>query len=239
MTVPRCSRPQQGETMKRTKLWITAVGGLVVGCLLSAVAWAGGQTFTDVGETHPFFDEIEQFAEAGISSGFDDGSYRPGQAVSRQAMAAFMTRGLGQARIASAGTDLATGNPNVAVSALTMNDVNVPGEAGSTQYLWITGNLTWSIDGTKAQACDNVTIVCAFRVEIVVNGTAQNGGIGRIVADRDGGTITVQALVTVGTATQQDVVLRITPLANVEAGELQVDDRQLAVMSVPFRLVQG
>jgi len=225
--------------MRRTKMWLTAAGGLLVVGLLSAVAGAGSQTFNDVGPTHPFFDEIEQFAEAGITSGFNDGSYQPGSPVSRQAMAAFMTRGLGQARIASAGTDLGTGNPNVAVNALTMNDVNVPGEAGATQYLWITGNITWRTDGTKAQACDNVTIVCAFRVEVVVNGTAQNGAIGRIVGDRDGGTITVQSLVTVGTATQQDVVLRITPLANVEAGAIEMDDRQLAVMSVPFRLVQG
>ncbi|MCC5952438.1 MAG: S-layer homology domain-containing protein [Acidimicrobiia bacterium] len=50
------------------------------------------QTFSDVPDTNPFFDEIEWMADTGISTGFPDGTYRPAEPVSRQAMSAFMQR---------------------------------------------------------------------------------------------------------------------------------------------------
>jgi Tol biopolymer transport system component len=51
------------------------------------------QAFTDVAPSHPFFDEISWMAAAGISTGFPPGpTYRPGTAVSRGAMSAFMFR---------------------------------------------------------------------------------------------------------------------------------------------------
>jgi hypothetical protein len=52
-------------------------------------------TFADVGATHPFFAEIEWMAEQGISTGTPGSpkpSYKPADAVSRQAMSAFMFR---------------------------------------------------------------------------------------------------------------------------------------------------
>ena len=53
----------------------------------------GSPSFTDVGSGHPFFAEIEWMADAEISTGYLPGpTYRPGTAVSRQAMSAFMNR---------------------------------------------------------------------------------------------------------------------------------------------------
>jgi predicted outer membrane repeat protein len=50
-------------------------------------------TFTDVGTSHPFYDEIEWMADAGISTGYQPGpTYRPAVPVSRQAMSAFLYR---------------------------------------------------------------------------------------------------------------------------------------------------
>jgi hypothetical protein len=52
-------------------------------------------TFGDVGATHPFFAEVEWMAEAGITTGTAASPkplYKPGDAVSRQAMSAFMFR---------------------------------------------------------------------------------------------------------------------------------------------------
>jgi hypothetical protein len=65
--------------------------GVIVG---ATVAWAGGPgpTFSDVPATHPFYDDVEWMAAAGITNGFDDGTYRPTQPVTRQAMSAFMRR---------------------------------------------------------------------------------------------------------------------------------------------------
>jgi lysophospholipase L1-like esterase len=53
---------------------------------------ASGPTFSDVGATHPFVAEIEWAAAEGIIGGFGDGTFKPANAVSRQAMAAFMYR---------------------------------------------------------------------------------------------------------------------------------------------------
>ena len=49
-------------------------------------------TFSDVAADHPFFTEIEWFADTGITTGFADGTFRPTAAVTRQATAAFFHR---------------------------------------------------------------------------------------------------------------------------------------------------
>jgi hypothetical protein len=49
-------------------------------------------TFDDVGLANPFRTEIEWLVQEGIADGYEDGTFRPGVAVSRQAMAAFLHR---------------------------------------------------------------------------------------------------------------------------------------------------
>jgi hypothetical protein len=49
-------------------------------------------TFSDVPPSHPFFKEIEWLASTGITGGFADGTFRPTNTVTRQAMAAFLYR---------------------------------------------------------------------------------------------------------------------------------------------------
>ena len=74
-----------------------AVAGLLVGAgLLVAPASAAPAadaavtpTFTDV---VAFADEIAWAAEAGITTGYPDGTFRPAQPVTREAMAAFLYR---------------------------------------------------------------------------------------------------------------------------------------------------
>lgn len=223
--------------MRRTKLWITAAAGLLVAGLMGAVAGAGG-TFPDVGPTHPFVDEIEQFAGAGISAGYNDGTFRPGEPVTRQSMAAFMTRGLGQAAISEAGFTIQSGAPLSTTVVRDLEDVVVPGSAsaGGTQYLWISANLTWSIPGTFDAACTNNTLVCAIRMDIFVDGTLENGAIDRITSDRDGGVMSAQSLVALPAGSTHDIELRFSPASNVANGAVDISDRQLAVMSVPFQL---
>jgi hypothetical protein len=48
--------------------------------------------FADVPPTHPFADEIAWLVEAGIAEGFGNGTFRPAQNVTRQAMAAYLHR---------------------------------------------------------------------------------------------------------------------------------------------------
>jgi hypothetical protein len=49
-------------------------------------------TFTDVGPDHLFADAIRWLADEGITTGYDDGAFRPTLAVSRQVIAAFFQR---------------------------------------------------------------------------------------------------------------------------------------------------
>lgn len=48
--------------------------------------------FSDVPATHPFCAEIAWLARQGITTGYTDGTFRGGQAIQRQAMAAFLHR---------------------------------------------------------------------------------------------------------------------------------------------------
>jgi hypothetical protein len=48
--------------------------------------------FEDVPTSHPFCAQIQWMQSAGISNGFDDGTYRPSIPVTRQSMAAFLAR---------------------------------------------------------------------------------------------------------------------------------------------------
>ncbi len=48
--------------------------------------------FSDVGPSHPFATEIAWAADAGVVGGYADGTFRPGAAISRQAIAALLHR---------------------------------------------------------------------------------------------------------------------------------------------------
>jgi hypothetical protein len=50
------------------------------------------EPFCDVGPNHPFAAEIMCGSDHGIADGYADGTFRPGAAVSRQAMSAFLFR---------------------------------------------------------------------------------------------------------------------------------------------------
>jgi hypothetical protein len=64
--------------------------------LANASFVGGAPTFSDVGPSNPFFDEIEWMNSEGITTGFGGGLFKPLAAVSRQAMAAFMHRMAGE-----------------------------------------------------------------------------------------------------------------------------------------------
>ncbi|MCC5952769.1 MAG: S-layer homology domain-containing protein [Acidimicrobiia bacterium] len=111
---------------------------------------AAADTFTDVGAAHPFAEAIGWMAEEGISTGFPDNTFRPGDAVSRQAMAAFMYRLDGQPAgdwaAAGAGqfTDVGVGHPfDTAIGWMALEGISTgfaddtfrPGDAVSRQAM--------------------------------------------------------------------------------------------------------
>ncbi|MGQ4496720.1 NPCBM/NEW2 domain-containing protein, partial [Dermabacteraceae bacterium P13101] len=50
------------------------------------------RAFKDVPRSHPFYKEIQWMRASGLSTGWDDGTYRPNEPVKRDAMAAFLHR---------------------------------------------------------------------------------------------------------------------------------------------------
>jgi hypothetical protein len=214
---------------------VLAAAFVAVGLLGGGVALGGGQEFTDVGPTHPFFDEIEEFGGAGISGGFPDGTYRPGTAVSRGAMAAFMTRGLTSVNSAS-GTNAITVDGEELLNTV---NFEVPGESGGGQHLIIEASVTWrtTVD-LKSDACSNATTQqCEFNIGVYNNGALVPGSVvtGRVVSGNDGGVISVHAVITnQPTGIERTITLRATPETNLLDDVLQLDERQMVVTSAPF-----
>jgi hypothetical protein len=68
-----------------------ALLGLMMALLLPGIAFAGHQ-FIDVPNTNQFHDDIDWLADYGITTGYGDFTFRPGQTVTRQATAAFLHR---------------------------------------------------------------------------------------------------------------------------------------------------
>lgn len=103
--------------------------------------------FSDVPDSYAFHDEIDRIADAGITTGFSDGTFRPSDTVRRGPMAAFMGRMGGRTAMAT--------NPNTAsftdVSKVNIdnNSVVVPGVDG-TQLVSV--HAWFSIDGNST-AC--------------------------------------------------------------------------------------
>ena len=94
---------------------------MVLASLGGTVAYAS-VTFSDVPDSHPFVNEIGWMAENGIAEGYPDGTYKPANAVSRQATATLLYRVAGAPR----GAD-----PECTVGEFT----DIP--AGSIEYLTI------------------------------------------------------------------------------------------------------
>jgi hypothetical protein len=78
-------RPNQAVTRQAMAAFLFRVAGL-------PLSLDPPPSFSDVPADHSFFHEIEWLAASGVTGGFADGTFRPSQAVTRQAMAAFLER---------------------------------------------------------------------------------------------------------------------------------------------------
>jgi hypothetical protein len=87
----------QGAQQRRRTGALLAVAVVAALGMLGAGAGAGAGTpsFSDVGPTHPFRDEIHDVAERDVMTGYGDGTFRPANQVTRQAVAAVLYREAG------------------------------------------------------------------------------------------------------------------------------------------------
>jgi hypothetical protein len=81
-----------GDETYRPSLSVTrqAMAPFLARTAAATVSTCSTQPFPDVATSNPFCPEIQWMKTAGISTGFEDGTYRPGTNVTRQAMATFL-----------------------------------------------------------------------------------------------------------------------------------------------------
>jgi hypothetical protein len=150
---------------------------IIVVALLASLATTGVSTashqFSDVGSGHPFHADIQAIRTAGITGGYDDGTYRPEAPVSRGAMAAFMRRGFG--RVAS----------NTASFVNPADNVNYQGavayiRAGAA--VGGTGGFV-SLTGTAAMVAPVAQCPCILTAEIRNSSTLESGSPRTVMGD--------------------------------------------------------
>jgi hypothetical protein len=154
------------KTKRTVPLGVFIVCVVLVGTMSPTLAGLiGPPTFNDVDEDHPFFDEIEWMAGKKISEGYPDGTYRPGDPVTRQAMSAFMQR------LYDVQDDLSWTAANTTSSTFSISYVDLPG--ASTSVIVPPG--TWANISARFGAesmCNGPTShFCRLRVMIQKNNT--------------------------------------------------------------------
>lgn len=139
MMTPTDSTSAQQLRLRRQRRIGAVIGAVALVASTSiGTAWAV-TTFSDVPETHPFYDEIEEVAAAGIVNGYADGTYRPAASVTRQALAAMLSRGLSRSTGAEAQVNLTSVTTEADVTKVT---VFPQGSVGSTGHITLTGTAT-------------------------------------------------------------------------------------------------
>lgn len=151
---------------------VVFLSGVVLSAAVAGgVVWAANpQSFTDVPPSHPFYDEIEDVAGACVAGGYEDGTYRPGSAVTRQAMAAFLSRSMSRTRAGTkVGPDYptigsavaATDSPLVDVASVSVTVPDLPGNCFVP--VEVHASATVYTNSTQAVACHSTT---ACNVEV-------------------------------------------------------------------------
>jgi hypothetical protein len=155
---------------QQRRLWRRATAALALAAV-AALAFplasqAGSGSFTDVGPSNIFFANIEEVADAGVAGGYPDGTYKPSAPVTRQAMAAFLSRAGSSAGQVS-GASLLSNITSTSFANTRTIAVDVPGDATTQQRVHITG-LVGLFDGSPV-GCAPCTIA------LQITGTGSEG----------------------------------------------------------------
>jgi hypothetical protein len=146
---------QRAPSRRLGRRWLFGLAALATGLVIAVpLAWASHQ-FTDVPNSNPFHNEISNLAGAGITAGKTcvppgtPPTFCPEEPVVRQAMAAFLNRGLGRA---SNGTDIdeLIGDTTVELGNVT---IDVGGAPGGTQFVKVDAVIETYIESTTGCPC--------------------------------------------------------------------------------------
>ena len=155
------SRPRPRLPRGRKAVLAGLAAALVVAVPL---AWAS-HDFTDVPTAHPFHDDIAAVKDAGITAGKTcvppgtPPTYCPSESITREAMAAFIRRGVGRIDM-----DQTANAPDIPISgsAFTslLTETMVVGGSAGNQYVKVEGWYTVDTD-------DNITTDCELETRVV------------------------------------------------------------------------
>ena len=204
-----------------------ALAVVAIALVSAPVAVLALHQFTDVPTNHPFHKEIGAVADAGIAQGFGDGTYKPSNNVTRQAMAAFLERGVSRGGHDSDGATLGN-NPGLPLYAVVANvglDAGAAG-AGSTGFVLLVGSVSAST--SSPAACP-----CLLQVVLSVNGEPADGTEISLpgVADEQGWSRvagTIQTMLPIGGDQSAAYQLSVL-LSDSNVGSVSVDGRLSAV----------
>lgn len=216
------------------------IGAVTAGMLTGTVAFAAGKTFSDVPPGHPFATEIGRVAGACIAGGYNDGTYRPSDPVTRQAMAAFLSRS-GSAVFEgvsnfSGGLLLFGANVNEYSGWLDPAEVTVtiPDLPGTCNVpVTITASANIRMFGDMSTVCKTLN-TCLVTAK-VFNGDTQmtNASEFRFTSDYAGGNLAVTEVTSQPDGTTRTYHLRVQS-RNVKLGSGVIDQRSISAVVNPF-----
>lgn len=154
---------------------------------------AGQSAFKDVPDTSPFCQDIKWMVDHGIAYGYADGTYRPGVATSRDAMAAFMHRLANSIPAGATGPAGPAGVPGAAGPAGVDGAPGATGPAGPQGPAGVTGAYTQKavadILYLDAGATGTALSTCTAGKVALGGGYKIGGGTDyTVITDQPGGT---------------------------------------------------
>lgn len=197
---------------------------LLIGSVTGAFA---AHQFDDVPDNNVFHDDIDHIAAAGITTGFLDGTYRPGEPVTRGSMAAFLGRSATRVGY-DEGSVTTTSNADQTLATIEMERGGA-GSVGSAQGYYV-------VFGTVQIATTSDTS-CPCTTRAYVNGSSVTYSVMSPDDDSSGRARDNLTMMAVVPAEHDDTasIIQLRASADGDTGTPSFDfDGQLAVFYVPF-----
>lgn len=146
--------------MRTSRTVVVALVASLVGGLL---ATAAGAAFQDVNENTPYAEHVSSVQEAGIATGYGDGTFRPQNPINRQQAATWIDRAASRTALdyADEQSEHAPVNPGDPVRVLATVEVGSP--AAATGGGWVT---LQGYAAAATQAANGTGCPCAVDVRV-------------------------------------------------------------------------
>lgn len=157
--------------MKSTRITAVALAASLAGGL---VATAAGAAFDDVNENGPFAEHIANVQEAGIATGFPDGTFRPTNPINRQQAATWIDRAASRTALdfADQADEHAPVSPGDPTRELATIEMSSPAAGDGGGWVTLEGYFAAATQAPTGAGCP-----CAFDA-VVVDGSGDDVALG-------------------------------------------------------------